>query len=180
MCRSVKPAKLTLQVLQQEQTGVTHNLAMQTRAQSVWWHRFVTLCLAALATGSAAYWALKSVSSGPAVPASGTAQMTVATPNPQAITRLLGGTPVAPAAGKLAVADTSGDRLKLTGVVAGRSDRGYALISVDGKPARPFGVGSQVTDTLVLRSVAVRSAALGPDRTAPASVTLELPKPPQP
>ena len=106
--------------------------------------------------------------------------MPAAAPNPEAITRLLGGAPTALPAGRIAVADPSGDRLKLTGVVAGRASRGYALISVDGKPARPFGVGSQVTDTLVLRSVAVRSAALGPDRTAPASVTLELPKPPQP
>lgn len=98
----------------------------------------------------------------------------------QSIARLLGAQPANSTAALAPAPEANGGRLKLLGVVAGRTHRGYALISVDGKPARPFGVGSQVTDNLVLKSVAARSAALGLDAKAPASLTLELPKPPQP
>lgn len=153
---------------------------MQTRAPSAWSLRLITLCLAALATASAGYWALKSVSTTPVGPAPAMAVTPGPTPNPQAITRLMGATPASTPTAAAPAADANGGRLKLLGVVAGRADRGYALISVDGKPARPFGVGSQVTETLMLRSVAIRSAALAPDAKAPASVTLELPKPAQP
>jgi general secretion pathway protein C len=67
-------------------------------------------------------------------------------------------------------------RLKLTGVVANRSQSGYALISIDGQPARPYRVGARVNDALVLHSVAPRSAALAASLDAPVSLTLDLPK----
>ena len=122
---------------------------------------------------------LKWNSTTPLAPAA-IAEATSPTPNPQALTRLMGGSPVAGANNAVPLVQANDGRLKLVGVVAGRGERGYALISVDGKPARPFGVGSRVTDTLVLKSVAVRGAALGPDRSSPAALTLELPKPPTP
>lgn len=157
--------------------AVNHNQAMQTRTPSVWWLRIATLVLAALASASAGYWVLKWLSATAPLPAPVTAAAALAAPQPQAIARLLGANPAAASAGPAPAADQNGGRLKLMGVVAGRSNRGYALIAVDGKPARPFGVGSQVTDGLVLQSVAARSAELAPTRDAPAALILELPKP---
>ena len=61
------------------------------------------------------------------------------------------------------------------GVVASRSHQGAALISVDGKPAKPFRVGSAVDDRLVLQSVESRRAVLAEGTGGPAVVTLELP-----
>lgn len=162
------------------QLAVPHNPFMQTRAPSRWWLRAVTLCLAGLATASASYWALKWSSSTPSPAGTVAAVPRVPNANSQSISRLMGASPTAPTAATTPVADANGGRLKLIGVVAGRAERGYALISVDGKPARPIGVGGQVTEQLVLKSVAARSAALAPDRSGPATLTLELPKPPTP
>jgi general secretion pathway protein C len=51
-------------------------------------------------------------------------------------------------------------RFVLVGVVASGA-RGAALIAVDGKPAKPYSVGSTVGDTFVLQSVQARQAVLG-------------------
>lgn len=70
-------------------------------------------------------------------------------------------------------------RFKLVGVMAPRTGErgagaGIALIAVDGKPPRPFRVGSAIDDTLVLQAVARRGATLGPAEGL-AAVRLELP-----
>jgi general secretion pathway protein C len=52
-----------------------------------------------------------------------------------------------------------------------------ALISVDGKPARYFRIGSVVEAGLVLKAVSARSVELSPSVGAPASFKLELPLP---
>jgi general secretion pathway protein C len=64
-------------------------------------------------------------------------------------------------------------RLVLIGVVAGASG-GTALIAVDGKPAKPFRVGRQVEEGLMLQSVAKRQAVLAASVNGPAVLTLEL------
>jgi len=46
---------------------------------------------------------------------------------------------------------------------------------VDGKPAKPFRVGSAVDDRLLLQSVESRRAVLAETTSGPAVVTLELP-----
>ncbi len=69
----------------------------------------------------------------------------------------------------------AGIPLQLTGVAAGTSGRGAALISVDGRPARPYAVGMAVGDGLVLQSVQGRRAQLGPALQGPSTVVLELP-----
>jgi general secretion pathway protein C len=61
------------------------------------------------------------------------------------------------------------------GVVSDRSQQGAALIVVDGKPARPYRVGSQVDEGLVLQSVQARRAVLASSANGPAVLTLELP-----
>ncbi len=131
-----------------------------------------TFLIAAAAAASAAYWVLKW--SAPRGPAASPAVVfaTLGQPDPQGVARLLGG-------GKLAMASGAtrdpGSRFKLTGVVATGQHGGYALISVDGKPSRPYRVGAAVDDNLLLHSVAPRSAALAASANSPVSLTLELP-----
>jgi len=93
--------------------------------------------------------------------------------DPQALVRLLGGPQAGAANAPLARAAS---HFKLFGVLADRAKGGYALIAVDGKTAKPFRVGSQVNDALVLHSLSGRSAALATSLDAPVALTLELPK----
>jgi general secretion pathway protein C len=98
------------------------------------------------------------------------------------VSRLLG-VPVAAAPAAEVVADVSG-RFRLIGVMAPRpeaaaSGQGIALIAIDGKPARPFRVGSPVEGDLVLQTVSQRAALIGPAQQA-ATVRLELPLLPPP
>lgn len=149
---------------------------MQTHSISLWRLRLATFFLAALAAASATHWALKwlgtvAPSPMPLGVSSGASQT-----DPQAVARFLAGDQVVAKAVPGVPVVSASSRFKLLGVVAAPSGRGYALISVDGKPARPYGVGTQVTDDLVLHSVARRTASLAPSRDGPISMTLELPK----
>ena len=145
---------------------------MATSVQSRWAVRGTTLVLWVLAAGSSVYWGLKiaPAASSAAVPA----PMRLPVPtDPAAMARLLGANPVAasPAAATVSLAS----RFSLLGVVAARSRRGAALIAVDGKPPRPFRVGSAIDDGLLLQSVQGRSAVLAATVRGPAVLTLELP-----
>jgi general secretion pathway protein C len=69
-------------------------------------------------------------------------------------------------------------RFVLTGVVVGRAGvarSSVALIGVDGKPARPYRVGSSLTDGVVLHSVSAGKAMLANNLQEAPSATLELP-----
>jgi len=149
---------------------------MKTPSLKLWWLRLATFLLAALAAASAVYWVLKWTAGAPAVPRLPAAPSIAQTAqsDPQVVARLLGGGQKTVVA---TLAESAASRFKLMGVIADRNKGGYALISVDGKPARPYRVGSPVNDTLVLQSVAPRSAALAASLDAPPSVALELPKP---
>jgi len=146
---------------------------MQTHPHTIWWLRIATFLLAALAAASATYWVLKWRSSAsPSRPA--VMAFSESSPiDPQALVRLLGGTQAGTANAPLARAAS---HFKLFGVLADRSKGGYALIAVDGKAAKPFRVGSQVNDALVLHSLSGRSAALATSLDGPVTLTLELPK----
>ena len=147
---------------------------MKTHSLSLWWLRIATFLLAALAAASAAYWVLKWSASPPSAPAPTAApsfSRQVQT-DPQVVARLLGGGQKAVTA---SLVDTAASHFKLLGVVANRAKSGYALISTDGKPAKPYPVGSAVNDSLLLHSVAARSAALAASLDGPVSFTLELP-----
>lgn len=135
----------------------------------------------AFVAGTAVFWGLRLFVQAPQAP-------TYAVPAGDAagalrgdLSRLLGAPPAkvetAEAAPELAA------RFRLVGVMAPRagsavqrSGDGYALIMVDGKPARPFSVGARIDEGLVLQAVSLRTAALGPAQ-GQASVTLELPQP---
>jgi general secretion pathway protein C len=144
---------------------------MVTTLGSRWAVAGATFSLWALVAASAAYWSLKLSNTGGVV----TAPPAARSPAPvdtAAVARLLGSSPTA--AG-VAQAPSAGSRFALVGVVANRGHGGAALIAVDGKPAKPFRVGSAVEDDLLLQSVDARQAVLAPSMDAPPSVTLQLP-----
>jgi general secretion pathway protein C len=146
---------------------------MLTTPPSRWAVQGATFALWALAAASVVAWGLRL--SGPAgtgtpAPVPGRA---VATPDPAAVTRLLGASPAAAPAPEPSVAS----RYQLVGLADQRVGRDIALIVVDGKPARPFRVGSQIDEGLVLQAVQGRRALLGPAAQGPATLTLELPPP---
>jgi len=149
---------------------------MQTLPYARWWLWLVTFLAAALAAASAGYWGLKLLAppptaSGPAVLAS--AQVPV---DSQLVARVLGGGR-SPTAGLSApVPEVTAGRFKLAGVVADKRAHGYALIAVDGQPARPFRVGSQVGDKLLLQSVSKAGAVLAASLNGPMAVQLDMPK----
>ncbi|AMO23442.1 hypothetical protein GCM10027034_40620 [Ramlibacter solisilvae] len=131
-----------------------------------------TFMLWGLVAASAVYWAMKLIDGGPVVPPA-TAARTSAPVDPAAVARLLGSSPEAPAA---AAAPSLASRFSLLGVVAGRAQQGTAaLIAVDGRPPRPYRVGAQVDEGLVLQSVEPRRVALGATPGGPPALTLELP-----
>jgi general secretion pathway protein C len=146
---------------------------MLTTRPATWTVRGATFALAALAGLSAVYWVLKLGGPSAAVNAPVSAGRSVAAPDPGAIARLLGGTATAMPAAAPALASLA-SRLQLVGVVAGASSGGgAAVISVDGKPAKPYRVGSQLEEGLVLQSVRGRQAVVAPANGG--AVTLELP-----
>jgi len=153
---------------------------MQSNSQSIWWPRLAAFGLAALAAARAGYWGLKWP--GTAAPSTAsTPSMADATPaDPQALARALGGgggNGGAMSTAPVPLLPSAASRLALVGVVANDKSGGAALISVDGKPARPYRVGSQVDEGmgLVLQSVAPRRAVLASSVDGPTSLTLEMP-----
>jgi general secretion pathway protein C len=143
---------------------------------SRWRLRIVTFLVAALATASASYWVLKWNASASLQPTAAVVFSDAGPAEPRVIARVLGGAQRGAAALPGVPLDNAASRSKLTGVVAGRDNTGYAVIAVDGQPAKPYRVGALVQDGLVLHSVAPRSAALAARVDAPVSLTLELPK----
>lgn len=146
---------------------------MQTQSLNRWWLRIVTFLVAAVAAASATFWALKWTTPASSHLSGAVIFSDATVADPQAVARLLGGGQTVATAAPL---ESAASRFKLIGVVADRAQGGYALISVDGKPAKPYRVGAQVDEGLVLHSVAPRSAALAARVDAPASLTLELPQ----
>ena len=146
---------------------------MLNPTSATWTVRGATFALWALAAGSAVFWALKFGGQRDAAAAAPLPVRPVAAVDPAAISRLLGSTPSA-AAAPLAAPSLS-SRFQLVGVAAGASSGdGAAILAVDGKPARPYRVGTVIEEGLVLQSVQGRRAQLGPPNGPPA-LTLELP-----
>src|SRR5438067_6819816 len=127
----------------------------------------------ALVAACAVFWGLRLVVRAPGAPAH-TVAVGDAAPVRADLTRLFGA-PVAAAAPSVQ-APAASSRFQLAGVMAPRvaGGQGVALIGVDGKTPRAYRVGSVVDGDLVLQSVSLRSAAIGPASGAPA-VVLEVP-----
>ncbi len=145
-----------------------------------WTIRLATFAVWVLAGASMVFWVLKFVG-GSAAPAN--AAVVSATSNfaqdASALSRGLGGSSATPAVAGAAAAPASNinaSRFVLTGVVAGQlAGRGIALIAVDGKGAKPYRVGQEVTSGVMLQSVRARQARLAVGAQTADSVLLELP-----
>ena len=85
------------------------------------------------------------------------------------VSKALGVAPVQSASASLA------SRFVLVGVMDGGPLQGVALISVDGKPAKPYRLGQTVTDGFVVLATGPKKAELGPQLGATATLFLELP-----
>lgn len=145
-----------------------------TTTDTGWGVRLATFALWALAAASVAYWGFRlsapAGTAGPMVLAAA-----AVAPDAAAIARLLGGTVEPPKTIEPTPVATVG-RLVLVGVLVGQSSGGgAALIAVDGQAAKPFRVGAQVADGLVLQALAPRQARLGASAQGPATLTLDMP-----
>lgn len=131
-----------------------------------------------LVAATAVFWLLRLTTHSPQAPAFAVAvgKSTVVRGD---LGRLFGAPPTVVAVGEAIPQAPS--RFKLLGVMAPRSKEeqsvagsGIALIGVDGKTPKAFAVGAPVESGLVLQSVGLRTASLGPAQGA-SSMLLELP-----
>jgi general secretion pathway protein C len=150
---------------------INDNPRMVTTSGSRWAVAGSTFAIWALVAASAAYWGLK-LSGRNDVATAPPAARSPAPVDPVAVARLLGYSPTVAAGG---AQPSAASRFALVGVVASRAHSGAALISVDGKPPKPFRVGSAVDEGLVLKSVDARRAELAPSMDAAPTITLDLP-----
>lgn len=147
---------------------------LMTTPHSFWLPKVVTFALSVMVTASAVYWGLKEwrIQAPPVVSTSLSKPAPVTT---SMVARALGGGQAPVTA--INVAAVTSTRYALVGIIAKPSGGGVALISVDGKPAKPVRVGAFIDDRLMLQSVEGRRALLAGGVNMPAEVTLELPKP---
>jgi general secretion pathway protein C len=143
---------------------------------NVWLIRLLTTLLAALAAGSSLFWVLHWPTSlgGNMRPVAVAPDVRI---DSDKIAMLLGAN--SNPAGAAPVASVS-TQYKLLGVIAqgdahSQSHRGSALIATEGAPAKPYRVGDEVADGLMLQAVKARSVSLGRAGQTQAAVTLELP-----
>ena len=85
------------------------------------------------------------------------------------VSKALGVAPVQSASASLA------SRFVLVGVMDGGPLQGVALISVDGKPAKPYRLGQAVSEGFVVVGTGPKKAELGPQLGVASSLVLELP-----
>jgi general secretion pathway protein C len=142
------------------------------------WARISAFVIWSLVAAAGAFWLLRLTTSAPQAPgyASAVGKSTVVRGD---LNRLFGAAPSVVAAAEAIPQAPS--RFKLVGVMAPRSKEaqsvagsGLALIAVDGKPAKAFTVGAPLESGLVLQSVGLRTASIGPAQGT-RSVLLELP-----
>jgi general secretion pathway protein C len=154
--------------------------------------RALTSLVWSVAAGSAVFWGLRLFVATAPVPAHAVAAPPFLDAKAD-LGRLLGTAPVTPAATArtapvVAVAGFDASRLKLLGVVLpeSASDAGalaaappsgpaFALIAVEGRPARAFRLGEEVDAGQVLQRLETRRVEIGPP-AGPAAAVLSLPE----
>ena len=151
---------------------------MQVGSRARWTVHGTSFVLWALAALCIAYWVLRFAGTTDQVSAVAAPVAAPPAADPMAVARLLGAGAGAQVAGDGA-APALASRFVLTGVVADASGGGAALIAVDGRPPRPYRVGSRLDEGLVLQSVQGRRALIGPSRDGPTAVALGLPRLPR-
>ena len=137
--------------------------------------RLCAFVIWALVAATLVFWGLRLAVRAPTAPAHALAVGDAAAARGD-LTRLLGATPVASIAPTVAPVVEANSRFRLLGIAAPRpgSNRGVALIAVDGKLPRAYPVGSRIDADLVLESVSLRSASIASAKGAPA-IKLEIP-----
>lgn len=141
-----------------------------TRSNS-WTLRLFTLMIWLTVGLCSAYWAFKFVTTKPVEATAALAAHAVVVDS-KAVAKLLGATDNAAAKPLNTPAST---KFVLFGLVSTARGQGVALIALDGKPAKPYRVGSMVADDLVLKSISKTGAMLAASTTAADGVILELP-----
>lgn len=129
----------------------------------------------ALVAASAAFWGLKIFAATRPVPPGAQAPQAVAANGP--MERLFGAV-IVPAVAAAPVHPES-ERFQLVGVIAppnGTAGNGFAVVTIDGQPARTWHVGSVLDGNTSLLSVSKRGAEFGPSG-GPAAFSLQLPEP---
>ena len=146
---------------------------MQVIPWKSWTPRLAAFFMALLLAATVVFWVLRwpGHDSGPALPLA-SAPDDVALASVTQVAQLLGVGVVASAA---AAPVEASSRFRLTGVIASGGGQGVALLAIDGKPPRPYRVGSALEEGLMLQSVEKRRVALASDAKAPASFHLDLP-----
>lgn len=148
--------------------------------QSKTWSLGLAFLVWALAMGSAVAWGLQWSGRMPGSALADRAAIASLLPNNEgalvdasAVAKLMG---TVEAQVAIVAAPTVASRLVLLGVIAGE-DSAAALIGIDGKPPKPYQVGSTVTDGLVLSAVSPRRAQLAASVDGPPVLTLDMPTP---
>jgi general secretion pathway protein C len=146
---------------------------MQLTRSKNWMPRLAAFLLALLLAASVVFWVMRwpQRDAGPALPLPEVRDDMPVT-NAGAVARLLG---VSAAPLEAAAAPDAASRYRLTGIVAWGAGRGVALVSIDGKPPKPYHEGSQLEEGWMLQSVEPRRIALAADAKAPVGLRLELP-----
>ena len=144
---------------------------MKTRLAPSWSLRLITLAVWLVAVLCGAYWALKFVTVKP-VNANAAAFTPAIVVDSSAVAKLLGA--IDNVAGKATITPASSN-YALFGLAMTGGGQGVALIATDGKPAKPYRVGSKVADDLVLKSVSRTEAILATSVNAADGMKLELP-----
>ena len=146
---------------------MNHNPRMSSR----WTGFFIW----ALVAASAAFWGIKIFAATRPVPPGAQAPQAVAANGP--MERLFGAVVVAAVAAP--VSHPESERFQLVGVIAppgGTAGGGFAVIALDGQPARTWRVGATVDGNTSLLAVSKRGAEFGP-AGGPTAFTLQLPEP---
>jgi general secretion pathway protein C len=129
----------------------------------------------ALVAASTAFWAIKIFAATRPVPAGAQAPQVVAANGP--MERLFGAVAVQTVAAPATHPES--ERFQLVGVIAppgGAAQGGFAILTLDGQPARTWRVGATVDGNTSLLGVSKRGAEFGPPG-GPAAFTLQLPQP---
>ncbi len=128
----------------------------------------------ALVAASTAFWGIKIFAATRPVPPGAQAPQAVAANGP--MERLFGAVVVPTVAPPPQHPES--ERFQLVGVIAppGATQGGFAIIALDGQPARTWHVGATVDGNTALLSVSKRGAEFGPPG-GPTAFTLQLPEP---
>lgn len=137
-----------------------------------WTLRLFTMLIWLLVGLCAAYWVFKFATTK-TIEATATPAAPTVLIDSKAVGKLLGATDVVAVKATNTSAST---KFVLFGLANSAGGQGYALIALDGKPAKPYRVGSLVADDLVLKSISKTSVLLATSLKAPDGVTLELPE----